>query len=227
MTTELTREGIIDTELSVLNRDYSRTEDRLSRTIADIHGFAGDRPRHREPFKLTYAEALAKALSDYEVSASHLSAKVDEFRAEMSRLRLRINELNALFAAERWSRFFIVPGGHIHSSMDCSTCNKMGQLTQFNWLPELSGKTEEDAVAAHGALLCTVCYPSAPVHWTNALEEAAKARKAAQCVGSGTFLNRDLPHRTGYYSGNWGTCPECSDRVTVTSTGKLRAHKPK
>lgn len=64
-----------------------------------------------------------------------------------------------------WSRFFLVPAGHIHSSMDCSSCNRGRNATMFSWLPELSGLTEADAVAAHGAHLCTVCFPSAPVEW--------------------------------------------------------------
>jgi len=67
---------------------------------------------------------------------------------------------------EGWSRFFLVPGGHIHSSMSCSSCNKNGSMTSFAWLPELSGLTEADAVAKHGSVLCSVCFPTAPVAWT-------------------------------------------------------------
>ena len=68
-------------------------------------------------------------------------------------------------AYEGWSRFFLVPAGHIHSSMDCSSCNRGRTSTAFSWLPELSGLTEADAVAAHGSHLCTVCFPTAPVEW--------------------------------------------------------------
>lgn len=68
-----------------------------------------------------------------------------------------------------WSRFYLVtPKGHIHSSMYCSTCY---DSTHFVWLPELSGLTEADAVEQHGAILCTVCYPSAPVEWTNGYDK--------------------------------------------------------
>jgi hypothetical protein len=71
-----------------------------------------------------------------------------------------------------WSRFFAVPGGHIHSSMNCSTCNRVtnqsGQtFTAFAWLPALSGLTANDAIAAHGHALCSVCFPNAPVSDTN------------------------------------------------------------
>lgn len=126
----------------------------------------------------------------------------------------------AEFKARRWSRFFLVQnnGGHIHSSMDCSTCNKRGQATRFGWLPELSGKTEPEAVAEHGAILCTVCYPSAPVEWTDRRDPSA-------CEGSGRYYSNDLPKRTGYYSGNWAECPVCHTNQTISKPGKIRKHK--
>lgn len=65
-----------------------------------------------------------------------------------------------------WSRFFLVrsSNGHIHSSMQCSTCFID---TDFGWLVDCSGLTEAEAVAAHGERLCTVCFPSAPSAWTD------------------------------------------------------------
>jgi hypothetical protein len=118
-----------------------------------------------------------------------------------------------------WTRFFLVTSsnGHIHKSMHCSTCTS---TTEFGWLPEVSGKTEAEAVAAHGALLCTTCYPTAPVEWT-----MGKAVPADQCAGSGTT---DYPRETarlGYFTGNYGVCTHCGKAVTVTSTRKMRKHK--
>lgn len=83
---------------------------------------------------------------------------------------------------EGWSRFFLVTNnnGHIHSSMNCRTCF---HDTAFNWLPTLSGLTEADAVAEHGEILCSVCFPTAPVEWTNGTsnkDKAAKAKRAAE-----------------------------------------------
>ena len=80
-------------------------------------------------------------------------------------------------------------------------------------------------MAAHGALLCTVCFPSAPVEWTNFYEAQGAAKKAASCPGSGTW---DYPRETarmGYTAGNYGTCTHCGETVTLTSTDKLRSHK--
>lgn len=107
-------------------------------------------------------------------------AKLAELRTAREAVIVEMEKLNDLYTG--WSRFFLVTssaGGHIHSSMDCSTCRIS---TEYGWLPTLSGLTEEAAVAAHGAILCTVCYPSAPVEWTGGIsntEQAAKDERAA------------------------------------------------
>ena len=62
-----------------------------------------------------------------------------------------------------WQRFFLVPGGHIHGSTACSS---LRITTQIGWLPQLSGETEESAVAEYGPELCSKCFKSAPVEWT-------------------------------------------------------------
>lgn len=145
--------------------------------------------------------------------------------AEVNRLQAEQNELDKGYKG--WSRFFIVPGGHIHSSMNCHTCNKSwNNPTQFGWLPGLSGKSDADAVKEQGALLCTVCYPDAPTEWTNHYEQKAAEKKAAACEGSGTWDYPRETARTGYYTGNYGVCTHCNQRITITSTGKMRSHKP-
>jgi hypothetical protein len=99
-----------------------------------------------------------------------------EKRAERAEVVEKIEELNALYTG--WSRFFLVTSsvGHIHSSMCCSTCRP---TTTYGWLPSLSGKSEEEAVEAHGPALCSVCFPSAPVEWVGGKITKAQAAKAA------------------------------------------------
>ena len=82
-----------------------------------------------------------------------------------------------------WSRFYLVlnSNGHIHRDTHCTTCFS---TTRYAWLTELSGQTEAEVVAEYGAQLCTVCYPSAPVEWTDGstrgrLAQAAKDARAA------------------------------------------------
>lgn len=142
--------------------------------------------------------------------------------------RSAVRRYDAEFRARGgWSRFFLAQSsnGHIHSSTRCQTCNRMGKATSFGWLTDLSGASEAEAVEKYGPLLCTVCFPSAPLEWTNGREVEAEKRKAARCEGSGLRINRDLPHRMGYYSGNWVTCEKCDARPAPTASGKVRAHK--
>jgi hypothetical protein len=102
----------------------------------------------------------------------------DELQAKLAELETRSDELEATYTG--WSRFFLVTSspGHVHSSMHCSTCRP---TTTFGWMPELSGKTEAEAVKELGPTLCSVCFPSAPVDWTTGkkITAAQAARKAA------------------------------------------------
>ena len=129
--------------------------------------------------------------------------------------------LNAEEKYQGWSRFFLVTntGGHIHSSMACSTCRP---TTSFGWLPELSGLDEKAAVDAEGARLCSVCFPDAPVEWQEGYyAQQAAAKAAAKCAGSGTSSYEGKPGR------RYQKCMQCGEMVTITSRGLMRAHKPK
>lgn len=117
------------------------------------------------------------SLAPYDIENARTALdKRAEYADELDDLQAEADELEATYTG--WSRFFLVTSstGHIHSSMACSTCRP---TTTFGWLPGLSGKTEEDAVAEHGPALCSVCFPSAPVEWTAEKITAARAARAA------------------------------------------------
>lgn len=148
--------------------------------------------------------------------------KVTEARERYAALGEEAKPLDALYDANRWQRFFLVQntGGHIHSSMACHTCN---MRTRFAWLPELSGLTEKEAVEAHGTILCSHCFPSAPVEWTLGLKKEADPN---QCPGSGTYdIKEGTYRRTSYTGSGVGVCTHCNQGQSVTTTGKLRKHK--
>lgn len=132
---------------------------------------------------------LASELSYAERYHQGDDARIAKYRAEIAALSTEAAPYEAEYADRRWSRFFIVrnSGGHIHSSMECSTCFP---TTRFGWLPALSGLTEKDAVEAEGEILCSICFPSAPSSWTSGVSrvdkearaerDAAKAARAAK-----------------------------------------------
>lgn len=236
MTENIRHEVQVDTDIAAAYEAVAKAQQVLAQREVSVLYAAGARKVYRgrrQVWDMTVNDALkivgVEAAQDMATAA--LPYKIREAMDTFGQYHLALNAVKdaakeLTFQGSRyqgWSRFFLVQGGHIHSSMHCSTCNNGENATSFGWLPELSGLGEQDAVEAHGALLCTVCFPSAPVEWTNAYEVAAAAKKAAQCPGKRDY---DAPSRTGYYSGNWATCDTCHGHVTVTSTGKLRAHKP-
>jgi hypothetical protein len=181
---------------------------------------------------------VASAWSDYnavaikrDTVARDLSPKYSRYISEGRRVELEArletltNEANALAKVaigvdaeyEGWNRFFLVQ--HIHSSQHCSSFRP---TTRIGWLPNLSGLTEAEAVAEHGAILCTICFPSAPTEWT-----MGKEAPADQCEGSGTSAYNNLPRRLNPYGyGNWVTCPTCAKTIGVRgSAQRIPKHK--
>lgn len=144
--------------------------------------------------------------------------------AAMEKLQDQLDKADKSYAG--WSRFYRVPGGRIHTTVTCRTCNHSWEHpTEFEWLADLSGLTEKDAVEKYGPVLCTVCYPEAPPEWTDYFERAAEEKKKTRCPGSGTWDYNLETARLGHATGNWGQCEHCGQKVSITSTGKLRAHR--
>lgn len=145
------------------------------------------------------------------------SRSIWEARIEKARAAIAAIEADALPLAQAardlddelytgWQRFYLVQ--HIHSSTSCSSFRP---ATKIGWLPDVSGLTEAEAVAEHGAILCTICFPSAPVEFTRGIQDD-------RCSGSGKPIDSSLPRRTGYYSGNTATCADCGKVLGVTRT---------
>lgn len=151
-------------------------------------------------------------------------ATLDAARAKLAPLADAEKPLEAEYLSRgRWTRFFLVTssdGGHIHRSMDCSTCT---HTTQYMWMPEFSGMTMAEAIAEwdkrkSAEILCSVCFPDAPV-----------ARLVAQvpdtqCPGSGTL---DYPRETArinYAVSNGGYCSHCGQWVPISKLGRMRKH---
>lgn len=224
--------GMTPPQIDALNGAISdRTYDlyaQLGRQTDHMHRELGERktgPRRAQYWPTSDDEAeerLRKHLDDGKISPWDVSnventlQRLGEIREEMTRLNAQGKILHAEFTRRGgWSRFYLVQDGHIHSSTHCHT---LRVTTRIGWLPDLSGLTEKDAVDAHGPLLCTVCFPSAPVEWT--IGETKP--KSDRCTGSGKFPAKDNSRR------HYAPCPDCGKKdVYITpSSGKLRAHKP-
>ena len=131
------------------------------------------------------AERIAKGLepldSPYGIDVRRETYRMAKCVVKIEALEAEAAPYVAVYNERRWSRFFLVlnSNGHIHRDTSCSTCFI---TTEFGWLPNLSGLTEADAVADQGEILCSVCFPSAPVEWTNGTSNNDKASKAERAA---------------------------------------------
>lgn len=244
----------VDEHLATLYGEHAKLARKRESVEASIYHQAGSRKQYYGSGRSRYTAwdmdfdaALAKvwelAADESYIGrdASEVLAKQDEVNAALEAKNDEIAEAEQLYTG--WSRFFLVTSsnGHIHSSTHCKTCRV---TTTYGWMPHLSGKGMSEAIEFFGPAaecLCSVCFPDAPVarldgnltqKQTDALlrgetPEAKPANTKTYCTGQ--YMDRDKPSRTGYYTGNWGTCPECGAHATLTSAHgpKLRKHEPK
>lgn len=123
--------------------------------------------------------------------------KLAEARAELAAAKQAEDAQDALWAAHgRWNRYSVVPGGHIHTNG--RACHTLRPSTTVLWAHPVSGDTVADAIATYGTVLCTHCFPEAPVEQTGgkvltdadgnpltlaeaqAIKDAREAEKAAK-----------------------------------------------
>jgi hypothetical protein len=201
MTTDTHTARDIDMQLAELHGRVYATNDKLDRNAMSFLHMAGaefyyrGRQRVTDMDVATAIDIVTEALATIDPAGdeygytrlpvgtrSHYStgqartalANRAELETELDAVLAEVKALNAQYTG--WSRFFLVTSsaGHVHSSMHCSTCRP---TTRYGWLPELSGKTEDVAVAELGPSLCSVCFPSAPLDWTTG-KKLTKAQAA-------------------------------------------------
>lgn len=167
---------ITDIQISQLLNEIrllrGQMEDEKSKLMGQHSSYDYRTKMWSKPFSEVYAEATEQEVQSYKA----LSGQIDfKWRC--------YDELDRLYKSHMWSRFYLVVGnanGHIHKDMACHSCYPD---TQYAWLPELSGDSEAEAVQAEGEILCTFCFPSAPVAWCEGVGRRTKeARDVAQAV---------------------------------------------
>lgn len=132
---------------------------------------------------------LESAEDTKEFYEKHYSTRVDEIekaiekiaviKSEIYAVNVEISKLNKIYEQDPWTRAFLVinSNGHVHSSMDCSTCFA---TTRYNWLIQYSNDDEKTIVEDAGQDACTVCYPSAPADVLNRPSRIVTADKIAK-----------------------------------------------
>lgn len=221
----------IDTRLAGLYRQAAAMERSVTGATLDLHYALSERKTRRYgqwEWPTTDAEVLAacrKAAANDEQPDDpwwyprKSLARYDDAAAKLAEIERRAEPFNTEWDRRGgWTRFFTVQqsGGHIHASMNCSTCNRGGNATRFAWNPELSGRSETEALALLGRAghtMCTVCFPNAPI-----LPPALDPR---QCQGT-----RDATAETRECGqSRYGRCADCGTWQMVTLSGALRKHR--
>lgn len=183
-------------------------------------------------FTLADHRARVRAIENGTAKSYELSRReyheqqVDDLVRWIGRLELLTHPLEEEYVLRgKWNRYFLVKnaGGHVHRGMNCSTCF---DTTRYAWLVDLADCDEEKMVDEYGTMACTICFPDAPTlpGWARYAQREASAA-AEFCTGSGTFEVDDIGGSLRLYRPR-GRCRVCGDVVSVTSTGKMRKHKP-
>lgn len=162
----------IDTELARLYGENADARFKSAQAASSLHYAADDeyntRYNPRSGWKMALIdviEAVRVVAAGETYKATEAQRALDSYTAahqKVMEIREAMSPLNAEYRRRPWTRAFLVQnaGGHVHSSMECSTCF---DTTQFAWMTAYSDKPEVEIVEAAGEKACTVCYPSAPV----------------------------------------------------------------
>lgn len=115
----------------------------------------------------TQQETLEEMRKDDSARGQKIRKEFNKHRQELKDYENTLQKLDDKFDERgKWNRAFLATSGgdgHVHKSTGCSTCNKGKTPTQFQWMTNYSGSSEQNIVSDAGYRACTVCYPSAPV----------------------------------------------------------------
>ena len=143
-------------------------------------------------------------------NATHLH---DQARAIVDAATAEFNRLDAEHDRRKWTRYLTVAGGHIHAEYRCAG---LKWNTRRNWHPQMSGTLLAAAITRLGETMCSHCFPGAPV--------ADKPVNPDHCPGSGKQANRAAGAHSLRTVSKWATCPDCGQRITVSSLWNYRTH---
>lgn len=199
----------IDTALSALYQGEFGLEAKVAGALLAIRRGLGHRATvtgrgasKREEWPTSADEAIAAMREQGDTligmmrPASSIVAKYDTAVAELRANRDTQAPMHAEFERRGgWNRFYYVPGGHVHRTMHCSTCNNGRERTRFEWLLDWSGRDQAEAIAALAAsahTLCSqsCCFPGAPVA-TAAPRKTTAERAADKAAAARTARTTD------------------------------------
>jgi hypothetical protein len=151
---------------------------RIDTTLAELHGKRWDVIDGKfadvdslEFYKKHYPKNV-ESIANYE-------KKIASAQKIIVEINTAIKSLDDIYDQDPWTRAFLVVNnnGHVHSSLNCSTCF---DTTRYQWLVQYSNDDEKTIVEDAGKDACTICYPSAPADVLNRASRIVTADKIAK-----------------------------------------------
>lgn len=179
-----------DTVMAALSDRMGDRMRAVAHLTTKLHDLAGDRKAYRNTRVPVWGlsdleverEAQRKAAHGDLAAANILGQRASE-QAMLDAINFEIANMNAVYARAPWTRFFpsvTKSQPHIHRSLSCHT---LYPTTVMTWAPELSGRTDAEAVEELDEALCTVCFPGAPValhNYVSRKSQDAQAERQAE-----------------------------------------------
>lgn len=153
----------IDTRIAEIQELQASARLTIARYTSELHRAAGDthtRVDNDYGWGMDFDQALALA------AGTPTANTINECLTALADLDTEMRPLVAEYRRRGgWTRAYLVANadGHVHSTMNCQTCNRGKDSTRFEWLTGFSGATEADIVDAAGWRACTSCFPTAPL----------------------------------------------------------------
>lgn len=178
------------TEEASLRGAISRVRDRMHSMARDKRVWSG----RTQSWQMTDSkvESIVRQIEadgdarDLSVGAipSELLGKLTELNMSLAGIVTVIDHKEETYRADPWKRYIecINADGHIHSWWGCKTLNRGAVATSLAWRTELSGVSTAEAVDTLGPMLCTVCFPSAPVDWCRKRSDVTRAQREADAA---------------------------------------------
>ena len=233
----------IDTKISDLETAWFAQQDTVGRAMDTLHYVIRDK-RTRSHWISTPSEVFARvaellkdARADYIRFNGHTAEDIAKATVaiqvattEQSRLQREIDRLEAEYKRRPWSRFHQLrhtDGARIHDNRHCPGLHR-SDIGDLGWHPELSGKSEQEAVDALGPVMCSKCFKSAPVEW----KRDPKDLKVNPNVCPGAEkppIEGTMTYQATWNGGHYeGRCTGCGDIRLVRSDRTVGKHdRPK
>jgi hypothetical protein len=206
-----------------LMQELAKCEAELDQVIAAAHRQAGDT---RSYSGWGRNRVVSWQLTDDEaIQRSGAAERVANASYRISSFRTHIDDMEAVYRAAPWTRWYpcLNADGHIHSDdRACPTLHRNSQQTLMGWETRLSGQPVEVVIADLGPRLCSVCFPGAPAEHCQSLSDITRAdRDAARAAKNAA---RDAALAVKNLTGPFIT--HDGDRITTVAALKAVVRKP-